>query len=153
MRYKAAYRPQYVLGELACLFVYRRWQANKSLDPETYSWDPVDGDLLRRLNIRRYVSLSREKRLNIPIEPLPTNLQLNSQGPRWPWQQPGSESSALITDYIRGQGDPTNTSTSHASIFDAGTPGALTLEEVEREIALGEWGLRIQGATVQLQVR
>ena len=123
------------------------------LDPETYNWDPLDADLLHRLNIRRYVSLSREKRLNIPIEPLPTSpYELNIQDSQWLGERQESESSKLFLDYVRIQNDPANSFANHASIFDADTPGALTLDEVERDIPLGEWKLRIRGAIVQLEV-
>ena len=91
-----------------------------SPDPETYDWDLLDADLIRRLDLRKYVSLSRERRLHIPIEPLAV--------------------------------EPPKPHRGHTSIFHAGTPGALTLEEVEHEIALGEWKLQIRGANVQLQV-
>lgn len=119
MRYKAAYRPQYVLGKLA---TFNRLMiiCQPDPDPETYDWDLLDTDLLRRLDLRKYVSLSRERRLDIPIEALPV--------------------------------EPPKPHRGHASIFDAGTPGALTLDEVEHEIALGEWKLHIRGANVQLQV-
>ncbi|KAI4144791.1 MAG: hypothetical protein LQ340_006532 [Diploschistes diacapsis] len=47
MKYKRDFRPTYVL------------------DPESYEWNLFDEDLLTRLNSRKYVSLSRERRLGI----------------------------------------------------------------------------------------
>jgi arginyl-tRNA--protein-N-Asp/Glu arginylyltransferase len=41
MRYKGEYKPQYVL------------------DPETYDWNPLDGELRQLLDTKPYVSLSR----------------------------------------------------------------------------------------------
>jgi arginine-tRNA-protein transferase len=49
MRYKVEYHPQYVL------------------DPETFSWDLLDEDFKRRLDARKYVSLSKERRENIDV--------------------------------------------------------------------------------------
>lgn len=44
MRYKANFRPQYIL------------------DPESGDWDPLAGELTEKLNSRSYVSLSRDRR-------------------------------------------------------------------------------------------
>jgi len=49
MRYKGDFHPQSVL------------------DPESYTWDPLDDDLKRRFNARKYVSMSRERREAIPV--------------------------------------------------------------------------------------
>ncbi|KAJ5478768.1 hypothetical protein N7530_004277 [Penicillium desertorum] len=43
MRYKANFRPQYIL------------------DPESGDWDPLDGEMTEKLNSRSYVSLSRDR--------------------------------------------------------------------------------------------
>ncbi|KAJ5317080.1 hypothetical protein N7508_001588 [Penicillium antarcticum] len=43
MRYKANFRPQYIL------------------DPESNTWDPLDGELTEKLNSRSYVSMSRDR--------------------------------------------------------------------------------------------
>ncbi|KAI9854293.1 MAG: Arginyl-tRNA--protein transferase 1 [Vezdaea acicularis] len=52
MRYKASYAPQNVL------------------DPETYDWDPLEPEYTHRLDRRRYVSLSRERKgaRNLSVE-------------------------------------------------------------------------------------
>jgi arginyl-tRNA---protein transferase len=52
MKYKVDYHPQHIL------------------DPESYTWDLLDDDVKRRLDVRKYVSLSRERRENIET---PTN--------------------------------------------------------------------------------
>ncbi|OQD61706.1 hypothetical protein PENPOL_c015G09437 [Penicillium polonicum] len=44
MRYKANFRPQYIL------------------DPESGDWDPLAGEMTEKLNSRSYVSLSRDRR-------------------------------------------------------------------------------------------
>ncbi|KAJ5495996.1 hypothetical protein N7539_001112 [Penicillium diatomitis] len=43
MRYKGNFRPQYIL------------------DPESYEWNPLDGELSKKLDAQTYVSLSRER--------------------------------------------------------------------------------------------
>ncbi|OKL60816.1 hypothetical protein UA08_03187 [Talaromyces atroroseus] len=45
MRYKAFYRPQYILDK----------------DPESGTWDPLDGELTQKLDKQKYVSLSRDR--------------------------------------------------------------------------------------------
>ncbi|CAG8034123.1 unnamed protein product [Penicillium salamii] len=52
MRYKANFRPQYILGKFhLCLTTY----------PESGEWDPLEGELTEKLNTRSYVSLSRDR--------------------------------------------------------------------------------------------
>ncbi|KAJ5755551.1 arginine-tRNA-protein transferase [Penicillium manginii] len=46
MRYKGTFRPQYIL------------------DPESNEWDPLDGELSKKLDTRPYVSLSRDRSAN-----------------------------------------------------------------------------------------
>ncbi|KAF9883582.1 Arginyl-tRNA--protein transferase 1 [Aspergillus nanangensis] len=83
MRYKGAYRPQYIL------------------DPESYTWDPLDGELSKKLDQRSYVSLSRDRRLA-------------SEGM--------SESTAEAKTEINDE---------EVSLFDVHMPGVMTLEEVK----------------------
>ncbi|KAJ5129396.1 uncharacterized protein N7515_005435 [Penicillium bovifimosum] len=63
MRYKANFRPQYIL------------------DPESGDWDPLDGELTEKLNSRSYVSMSRDRSSN--PAPLPsekdTDTDLNAE--------------------------------------------------------------------------
>ncbi|KAJ5540971.1 hypothetical protein N7494_006047 [Penicillium frequentans] len=54
MRYKGNYRPQYIL------------------DPESYTWDPLDGELTEKLDKRPYVSLSRDRSSGTE-DPTPTS--------------------------------------------------------------------------------
>jgi len=136
--------------------------ANIRPDPETYTWDPLDSDLLTRLSLRPYVSMSRERRLNIQPTALPmiTDPELSDieqfdlyerLSDLDPDHDP--ESSLSLPDYISAQ-DP-NTHSYASSIFEGKTPGAMTLQEVASEIELGKWRLQLQrmGRTVTLQVR
>ncbi|KXG48020.1 Acyl-CoA N-acyltransferase [Penicillium griseofulvum] len=52
MRYKANFRPQYILASDPFLCYS---------DPESCNWDPLDGELTEKLNSRSYVSLSRDR--------------------------------------------------------------------------------------------
>ncbi|RJE17590.1 hypothetical protein PHISCL_10073 [Aspergillus sclerotialis] len=83
MRYKGTFRPQYIL------------------DPESHDWDPLDGELVQKLDQRRYVSLSRDRRL--AAEGVP-------------------ESTDPVSDNFNDE---------EVSLFDLHMPGVLTVEEVE----------------------
>ena len=127
-------------------------QSNSLADPDTYTWDPLDSDLLARLSLRKYVSLSRERRLNIPPEPIPASVDLARDTLAPLLGPPSPETLEDLSDYIKAQVDPLELHAKDRSIFEARTPGAMTLEEIERDIRLGEWNIRIQGFMAQLQV-
>jgi arginyl-tRNA---protein transferase len=62
MRYKALYRPQYILGKCNSS-VPVSWQVRLLIfkDPDSATWDPLDGELSQKLDKRKYVSLSRDR--------------------------------------------------------------------------------------------
>lgn len=70
-------------------------------DPESHEWDPLDGELTQKLDQRRYVSLSRDRRL--AAEGIP-------------------ESTDPVSDNLNDE---------EVSLFDLHMPGVLTVEEVE----------------------
>ncbi|KAL3462878.1 arginine-tRNA-protein transferase [Aspergillus heterothallicus] len=63
MRYKGFFRPQYIL------------------DPESPSWDPLDGELTLKLNDRPYVSLSRDRQTDESAKPVeePADAEINDE--------------------------------------------------------------------------
>lgn len=160
MRYKGTYRPTYVLGEYLSLNNSRHHI--DCVDPETYTWDPLDSDFLTRLSLRPYVSMSRERRLNIPPTALPMLSNLEEAEPesvdvyrRFYSPDPSQNvaSSLDLPDYMDAQDPERHRNAS--SIFEAKTPGALTPWKVMREIPLGQWRLklRMQRRIVRLEVR
>ena len=134
-----------------------------TIDPETYTWDPLDSELLGRLDLRHYVSMSRERRLNLLPTPLPISSDPDQAEHKFASSLSGRscspksyldiDSSIDLLDYIEAQ-DPERHS-SAKSIFEAKTAGALTQEDVMRDIPLGQWKLDITSLnrTVRLQVR
>lgn len=60
MRYKALYRPQYILGKLFPPKTSSTHTTNQP-DPESKTWDPLDGELSQKLDKRKYVSLSHDR--------------------------------------------------------------------------------------------
>ncbi|KAG2413432.1 hypothetical protein HFD88_002621 [Aspergillus terreus] len=102
MRYKANFKPQYIL------------------DPESYTWDPLDGELSSKLDQRSYVSLSRDRRI--------------ADGTESPDDTP--EADAEIND-------------EELSLFDVHMPGVMTLEEV-KALDLDHWLLVVHGSFVHM---
>lgn len=106
MKYKGEYRPQHVL------------------DPESLEWNPLDDELRSLLDKKRYVSLSRERRLKQSV-PGPTvdagasmvehpdiNLCSDVLYPT------AKEASDAVSDGV--------------SLFDLKIPGVMTEEEIEQ---------------------
>jgi hypothetical protein len=122
MRYKGEYKPQYVL------------------DPETYEWNPLDGELRQLLDTKSYISFSRERRgKEGQIDPKPI--------------EEGTAKSQTVP--VRKDDDeyplPTAAEGGKAvnngmSLFDLKVPGLMTVEEIEDEVELGHIALKLRGA-------
>ena len=91
-------------------------------DPESHTWDPLDGELAKKLDERPYVSLSRDRR--IVAEGTPASA--------------GTEADAEIND-------------DEVSLFDLRMPGVLSLEEV-KALDLDHWLLLVHGSFVHMIV-
>lgn len=132
MRYKGNYRPSYIL------------------DPESYSWDPLHEDVFARLELRKYVSMSVERQLQLGAAPLPSPAAaiFRDHTSSDDHHQAGDaitnnfEPSTALLNYIHAQDPEWNASA--RSIFEAKTPGALTLEEIERDVELGKWKVKLR---------
>ncbi|KAL2219514.1 Arginyl-tRNA-protein transferase [Thermoascus aurantiacus ATCC 26904] len=106
MRYKAAYRPQYVL------------------DPESMTWDPLEGEFLKKLDERPYVSLSRDRK-----------------------QQEQKDAGAA--EQQEQDTEMTDMNDEEMSLFDIRMPGVMTLEEVQK-LDLDHWMLLVQGTLIHM---
>lgn len=83
MRYKGDYKPQYVL------------------DPETYEWDPLEGEVRELMAQQKYVSLSRERRHEKGEDGIPYLLDTPVEVAANPedlfqWNMPGMMSAAQV---------------------------------------------------------
>lgn len=108
MRYKGEYRPSYIL------------------DPESYEWNPLDGELRQLLDSKPYVSLSRERKHRKIVDDVGGN---NTDVDHAPDSTGGHDS--LLDDYPL----PTAHASGRAvqkgmSLFDLKVPGLMTAEEV-----------------------
>jgi arginine-tRNA-protein transferase len=125
MRYKGDYSPQHVL------------------DPETYEWNPLDGELRGLLDKKRYVSLSRERRRK-------------EANPAQTAGQPASEQSDedKFDDYpLPTSAEGGKAVSGGMSLFDLKVPGLMTPEEIEDQLDLGTMPIRIRGNMAEAQVR
>ncbi|PYI35327.1 Arginyl-tRNA-protein transferase [Aspergillus indologenus CBS 114.80] len=105
MRYKGTFKPQYIL------------------DPESYAWDPLDGELAQKLDTRPYVSLSRDRQAATTT----TTAEKISES---------DTADAEIND-------------EDMSLFDLHMPGVLTLDEV-KALDLDHWLLLVHGSFVHM---
>lgn len=145
MRYKAAYRPQFILGtdhSDSTETCRGRDQGNNrdltgDLDPESESWDPLDGELTEKLNQRRYVSLSRDKRRAASTSISTESIDQNENDTAPP-EIPNTVSKSDLKD-------------EEMSLFDIHMPGILTLQQVQA-LDLDHWLLLVHGTFVHMIV-
>ncbi|KAL4803532.1 arginine-tRNA-protein transferase [Aspergillus unguis] len=104
MRYKGSFRPQYIL------------------DPQSHTWDPLDGELSAKLDKRPYVSLSQDRAAE-------TETKEENVGAE-------AEAEAEIND-------------EDVSLFALKMPGVLTVDEIEK-LDLGSWALLVHGSFVHM---
>ncbi|KAH6870786.1 arginine-tRNA-protein transferase, partial [Alternaria rosae] len=119
MKYKGDYKTQHVL------------------DPETYEWHPLDGELRALLDKKPYVSMSRERR-------------------RKEHKSDGETSAAAEQDDYSDYPQPTAAEGGKAvsdgmSLFDLKVPGLMTVEEIEQQLDLATMPIRVRGQMAEAQ--
>ncbi|KAI9844576.1 MAG: Arginyl-tRNA--protein transferase 1 [Sclerophora amabilis] len=151
------------------------------MDPESYTWDPLDSDFRHKLDIRKYVSLSQDRHRGKQITPssMPISAQNNNDGksrseirntsPNLPTagQPPGEGAAATAEgqheqEKRRNSLDGVTSSDSElsddeeyvgVSLFDAQMPGVLTREEVTELIDLDEIRVKVRRQFAKAKVR
>lgn len=122
MRYKGEYRPQHVL------------------DPESYDWSPLDGELRVLLDKKRYVSLSRERRRAItsPVGEAESTVEVEQDD---------------YSDYpLPTASEGGDAVAAGMSLFDLKVPGIMTAEEVEHDYPLDQQRLTARGKLFEAEV-
>jgi arginine-tRNA-protein transferase len=128
MRYKGDYSPQYVL------------------DPESYEWNPLDGELRSLLDKKSYVSLSREHRRKQA-----SLAQSNRSDDDAKNNEEKDEDS--LEDYpLPTAAEGGNAVSKGMSLFDLKVPGLMTPEEIEEHLDLGTVPIKIGGRMAEAQV-
>ena len=110
-----------------------------AIDPETYSWDPLNEDYLARLSVRKYVSMSLERRLDLPSRRISDANELG-------------QDTQNRARYLGYQHDDTEADTNQNSAFSVGMPGLMSLDEIEDKIELGKWPLKLGNKLGYLEV-
>ncbi|KAF2785701.1 arginine-tRNA-protein transferase 1 [Melanomma pulvis-pyrius CBS 109.77] len=114
MRYKGEYKPQYVL------------------DPETYDWNPLEGELRQLLDTKKFVSLSRERRLK-EAQAAPTNSDNDSE-------------QDSLNDYpLPTAAEARDAVRNGMSLFDLKVPGVMTVEDIKKKVQLDDQAIKIEG--------
>ena len=166
MRYKGDYSLQELLGE-RFLLDRELWREINSLpsDPESYTWEPLDDELKRRLDTTKYVSPSRDRQLmsNVQAPPCPgeqdqmcldlvqsenvaVNLSTNDSSARSAEKEPDSNSGQ------DGDSDEDESGEGPVSIFDSNMPGIMTREQVENDFDLDNVNIRVRSQTTKTEV-
>jgi hypothetical protein len=123
MRYKGEYRPQHLL------------------DPESYEWSPLDGELRTLLDKKRYVSLSRERRRAAQTDPVSNA------------ESQGEEEQDDYSDYpLPTASEGSDAVSDGMSLFDLKVPGLMTTHEVEHDYPLDKQRLAGKGKLFRAEV-
>ena len=124
MRYKGDYKPQHVL------------------DPESYDWNPLDGELRSLLDEKTYVSLSRERRR----KDLTASAKIDGEDSVSPREND-------LSDYpLPTAAEAGEAVQSGMSLFDLKVPGVMTEDEIESTLDLGSIPIRVMGRLAEAQV-
>lgn len=140
MRYKGRFEPSYIL------------------DPESLKWDLLDDDLRKRLDQRKYVSLSRDRQLGTqPAEngtlvgPVLTDMKTTpSHVEELTKEKLGEKLKGEDIELDSDPSDPDDTDIPEGSLFDYNIPGVLTKEEVAK-LDLDHMKLLVRTALVDLE--
>ncbi|KAI9746959.1 MAG: Arginyl-tRNA--protein transferase 1 [Lichina confinis] len=95
----------------------RDYKTQQVLDAETYDWDPLDAEYLKKLDDSKFLCLSRERRSERASRTLSADRPLGADD----YDEEGKEEAG-------GKG--------YRTVFDIGMPGAMPPEEVTRQVDL-----------------
>ncbi|KAF2830211.1 arginine-tRNA-protein transferase 1 [Ophiobolus disseminans] len=127
MRYKGDYSPQYVL------------------DPETYEWNPLDGELRSLLDKKTYVSPSRERRLR-------EAKSVSAKGTDGALESNQHENEDNLSDYpLPTASEGGDAVAKGMSLFELKVPGLMTPEEIEEQLELGTVPITVGGQMAEAQ--
>lgn len=112
--------------------------------------------MMQRLSARKWVSMALERALEASPASLTTFLQ-SERATTSNFQKEldmGPSQFKLALNYIDGQDQEQVSGGNDASdVFQAGTPGALSLEELEEKVDLGQWSLKLGQRVVKMEVK
>lgn len=111
--------------------------------------------MMQRLSVRKWLSMAMERALEISSNSLTVFLQ-SDRATTSTFRKElnmGPNDFKLALGYISGQDQEQDSKGREASdVFHAGTPGALSLEELEAKVDLGQWKIKLGQRLVKLEV-
>lgn len=123
MRYKGTYKPQHVL------------------DFESFEWSPLDEEMSRLMDERKWVSMSRERKAKqIPSTPLEESNEekYEASNNNTADASPTSPNDSPSLYPTPNHPNPLTAATSNLSLLSLGMPGVLSLPELKRAVDLDE---------------
>lgn len=110
---------------------------------------------MQRLSTRKWVSMILELALDVPPDSLTTFLQSDraTASDFRTEVNMGPEIFKEAYQYMNGHDYEQNSRAKEAlDVFHAGTPGALSLEDLAQNVDLGQWRLKLGQRLVKLEV-
>ena len=108
------------------------------------------------MSARKYVSMSRERQFNLPAisntffqSDIATSFDFSKE------LDFGCTAFTRLAEYVGASGESEESpelDESFDSVFEAGTPGVMTLKQVQEEVDLDTWGLKLGEIIIALQV-
>lgn len=118
MRYKGTYKPQHVL------------------DFESFEWSPLDENMGRLMDKRKYVSMSRERKGSGEAAAAPTESHSSTEtSDPTPTTADNDSTSLYPTPKFP---IPAEAANSHLSLLELGMPGTLSLQQLEETVDLDD---------------
>ena len=110
---------------------------------------------MQRLSARKWVSMTVERALEVPANSFTTFLQSDraTASDFRAEVKMGPERFKLAYEYMNGHDYEQTLRANEASdVFHAGTPGALSLEDLDETVDLGQWRLKLGLRLAKLEV-
>ena len=109
---------------------------------------------MQRLSARKWVSMAVERALEVSPNSLTFLQSERATASNFQKELKMAPSEfKLALGYMVGQDQERDSQSKDASdVFQAGTPGVLSLEELDEKVDLGQWGIRLGQRVVRLEV-
>lgn len=112
--------------------------------------------MMQRLSTRKWVSMAAERVLEVSSNSLTIFLQSDRTTTSSFRKElnMGPSKFKFALEYINGQDQKQDSEGEEVSnVFHAGTPGALSLEELDEKVDLGQWSLKLGQRLLKLKVK
>lgn len=107
------------------------------------------------MSVRKYVSMSCERQFSLPVT---SNVSISNQAIIDEFAEKFNldpESSKSLSEYLKSSSQNRSTTEPEKvfeSVFEAGMPGVMTLEQVRQEVDLDQWKMKYGKSICRLEV-